>query len=223
MADKAMGDAIAGETATAAETGADEQSGPAEMVSEAAEARVSVSGTEYQAAWVEMYPCYLPKVSVVLPVWNQADLLGESIQSVLNQTYPNLELIVVDDGSTQDLGPVLSQFSGDPRLRLLRRQHEGLPQALNAGFRLAEGDFWTWTSADNVMGPEMLAALLRFLLLNPAVDMTYGDMELISSTGDALTGSSYHLFNQRVGASNELRLSRSVETLGLLDDNFIGR
>ena len=222
MADKAMADTIAGETATAAETGADEQSGPAEMASEAAEARGSVSGTEYQAAWVEMYPCYLPKVSVVLPVWNQADLLGESIQSVLNQTYPNLELIVVDDGSTQDLGPVLSQFSGDPRLRLLRRQHEGLPQALNAGFRLAEGDFWTWTSADNVMGTEMLAALLRFLLLNPAVDMTYGDMELISGTGAALTESSYHLFNQRAGASNELRLSRSVETLGLLDDNFIG-
>ena len=75
MANKAMADTIADETGTAVETRADEQPGPAEMATEAAEARVSASGTEYQAAWVEMYPCYLPKVSVVLPVWNHADLL----------------------------------------------------------------------------------------------------------------------------------------------------
>jgi glycosyltransferase involved in cell wall biosynthesis len=165
---------------------------------------------------------YSPKVSVVLPVWNQAQLLGDSIRSVLGQTYRNLELIVVDDGSQEDLEPVLRSFARDPRLRVVRRRHEGLPAALSAGFRHATGELFTWTSADNLMKPKMLATLVDFLLRHPDVEMTYGDMDLIDDQGKPLFDSDYRRPAQRPGRTNELRLPRSVETLGLVADNFIG-
>ncbi|MBP8951377.1 MAG: glycosyltransferase [Armatimonadetes bacterium] len=165
---------------------------------------------------------YWPRVSVVLPVWNQARLLGESIRSVLDQTYRNLELIVVDDGSEEDLEAVFRSFSHDHRLRVVRRSHEGLPQALSAGFWHASGELFTWTSADNLMKPSMLATLVDFMLRNPDVEMTYGDMDLIDDQGKPLFDSDYRRPAQRTGRTNELRLPRSVETLGLLADNFIG-
>ena len=170
----------------------------------------------------DFYPSYRPKVSVILPVWNQARLLGDAIASVLGQSYANIELIVVDDGSTEDLAPVLERFSHDDRLQVIRKNHAGLPRALNAGFRAATGDFLTWTSADNLMRPEMVATLLDFLLWHPNVDMTYGNVDLIGEDGEPLVGSAHRPFNQRPGATNEILLPHTVETLGRLDDNFIG-
>ena len=170
----------------------------------------------------DSYPSYRPKVSVVLPVWNQARLVGESIRSVLEQSYKNLELIVVDDGSTEDLDPVFDKFASDPRVRIIRKTHEGLPKGLNTGFQAVEGEFLTWTSADNVMRPEMIATLLGFLLRNPEVDMTYGNADIINDEGAPLIGSDYRPSNQCPNATQRLRLPHTVETLGLLDDNFIG-
>ena len=170
----------------------------------------------------DSYPSYQPKVSVVLPVWNQARLVGESIRSVLEQSYKNLELIVVDDGSTEDLDPVFDKFASDPRVRIIRKAHEGLPKGLNTGFQAVEGEFLTWTSADNVMRPEMIATLLSFLLRNPEVDMTYGNTDLVNDEGAPLIGSDHRYFNQCPNATHRLRLPHTVQTLGLLDDNFIG-
>ncbi|MDA1316182.1 MAG: glycosyltransferase [Acidobacteria bacterium] len=163
-----------------------------------------------------------PKVSVVLPVWNHADLLGDSIQSVLTQTHANLELILVDDGSDEDLRPILQPFRSDPRLVAIRIAHQGLPQALNAGFRRATGDLWTWTSADNLMRPRMLETLVQFLLERPDVDMTFGNMDLIDEEGRPLVDSDYRTACQDPEATNCLRLPRAIEPLSIVADNFIG-
>jgi polysaccharide pyruvyl transferase CsaB len=164
-----------------------------------------------------------PKISVVLPVWNHGGLLSAAIRSVLEQTWRNLELIIVDDGSEDDLTTPIREGAGnDPRVRVVRRAHEGLPQTLSAGFRFATGQFFTWTSADNLMKPEMLKTLVQFLLRRPDVDMTYGDMDLIDADGQPLMESDYRVNAQRPGATNELRLPRTVQTLGLVNDNFIG-
>lgn len=163
---------------------------------------------------------YTPKVSVILPVWNHSRLLGGSIASVLRQTYSNLELIVVDDGSAEDLEPVIGQFRDDPRLRVLRRPHQGLPQALANGFQHATGDLYTWTSADNLMNRAMLARLVVFLARHPEVDMVYANMDLIDEHGDPAYHSRYRVSSQRPGRTNELLLPRAIE--GLANDNFIG-
>ncbi len=86
--------------------------------------------------FIPTHPSYRRKVSVVLPVWNQTDLLPHSVRGVLAQTYPNFELIIVDDGSDQDLSSTPAPWADDPRVRLIRRPHEGIAAALNAGFRL---------------------------------------------------------------------------------------
>lgn len=91
-----------------------------------------------------------PLVSVVLPTHNRAHLLNYAVESVLQQTYRHLELIVVDDCSKDKTHAVVEGIS-DPRLRYVRNDvNLKLPRTLNKGFGLAGGDFLTWTSDDNL-------------------------------------------------------------------------
>ena len=185
--------------------------------------RPGISGTTAAGlTGLESYPSYRPLVSVVLPVWNQAEFLNESVESVLKQSYREIELIVVDDGSSADLTPVLDAFAGDPRVCVIRKDHEGIAQALNTGFRLAKGELLTWTSADNVMRGEALETLADYMLRYPATDMVYANMELMDESAQPLVGSDLRLNNQRLHASHVLELPESVETLELAEDNFIG-
>lgn len=101
-------------------------------------------------------------VSVLLPVYNQRPTLKEAIDSVLNQEYSFLELIVLNDGSTDSPKEVISVYS-DPRLKYYALEHKGLAKTLNDGLHLAKGEFITWTSADNLMLPNMLSELVSSL------------------------------------------------------------
>ena len=172
--------------------------------------------------FIPTHPSYRPKISVVLPVWNQTDFLPRSVRSVLAQTYRNFELIIVDDGSDQDLSSTPAPWADDPRVRVIRRPHEGIAAALNAGFQEASGEFFTWTSADNLMKSGMLSALLGFLLRRPSVDMAYANIELIDGNGGPLRGSEVRVMHQRPHATHELNLPRTAEALGLEADNFVG-
>ncbi len=115
-----------------------------------------------------------PLVSVVLPTYKRAHVLPSAIRSVLNQTYPNLELIVVDDNSPDATRDVVASFS-DPRIRYVRNDPNlKLPRALNRGFSLSRGEYLTWTSDDNLYD---LAAIERMVdvMRNKACDLVYAD------------------------------------------------
>lgn len=161
---------------------------------------------------------FQPSVGIVLPVWNDP-YLPLAIESILAQTHTRWHLVIVDDGSeTPACLPV-----SDPRIRLLRIPHAGLPAALNAGFRaLPASDFVTWTSADNLLEPSMLQVLIRFLIQHPAVDLAYSDFSLIGPTGQWLPRSNYRPESQDPRRSYRLHLPRCPETLGLMQDNFLG-
>ena len=184
--------------------------------------RTDSPSAQAPVAAFECYPTYRPLVSIVLPVWNQPEFLGESIRSVLGPSYERIELIVVDDGSTVDLSPALEEFRTDTRLRTIRKEHAGIAPALNAGFRVANGEFFTWTSADNVMHGEAIGTLVDFLLRHPATGMVYANIELMDEGGKPLVGSDVRVINQRAHASHLLDLPESIETLDLAEDNFIG-
>jgi len=125
-----------------------------------------------------------PLVSVVLPTYNRAALLARSVDSVLQQTEPNLELLVVDDGSQDATGQLVAQYQArDARVGYLREQNLGLPKALNNGFRVARGTFLTWTSDDNRYFPEALERLSRYLIEHPEVGLVYADMILRRNAG----------------------------------------
>ncbi len=125
-------------------------------------------------------------ISIVLPVYNQADYLPAALDSVFAQTYPHYELIVVDDGSTDATPEVLSRYQERHAFTVIRQDNQGLPRALNAGFAHAHGDYLTWTSSDNIMLPQMLEVLAGALDADPSVGLVYADRYLIDEEGNDL-------------------------------------
>jgi glycosyltransferase involved in cell wall biosynthesis len=124
-------------------------------------------------------------VSIVLPVYNGARYLAESIQSCLDQTYANWELIIVDDASTDDTPAIIAGFAArDSRVRSLRHEtNKRLPATLNDGFAQARGAYLTWTSDDNRYRPEALATLVRALDANPDAAFVYAGYDVIDDDG----------------------------------------
>lgn len=93
----------------------------------------------------------MPRITCVLPVYNGEKYLDEAIQSVLNQTFKDFELIIVNDGSTDNTEKIIKKYLPNPHITfaLQRTENTGLPATLNEGFHWATGDYYTWTSADN--------------------------------------------------------------------------
>lgn len=96
------------------------------------------------------------QVSVIIPTYNRADMIGDAIRSVLDQTYGNWELIVVDDGSTDDTRAVVAGFN-DPRTHYVFQQNRGLPAARNTGIRAAQGIYIAFLDSDDCFLPQKLA------------------------------------------------------------------
>lgn len=106
-----------------------------------------------------------PLVSVVIAAYNAARYLPETLESVLHQTYPRVETILVDDGSTDDTPTAVRPFL--PQIRYVRRPHQGLAAARNAGLDLAGGDFVALIDADDLWLPEKLARQVEIALRHP--------------------------------------------------------
>ncbi|MDQ7026903.1 MAG: glycosyltransferase [Anaerolineae bacterium] len=127
-------------------------------------------------------------ISIVLPTYNGERYLDESIQSVIDQTYTHWELIIVDDHSTDNTAQVIAKWvKRDNRIRSIRHvQNKKLPAALNTGFRAAKGDFFSWTSDDNLYRSHALETMLHHLQSHPEVDLIYSDYTLIDDNGHML-------------------------------------
>ena len=103
-----------------------------------------------------------PLVSIVLPTFNRAGLLTYSIRSVLNQTYKNLELIIIDDHSHDETEDVVKGFH-DERIKCTRNESNlKLPRSLNKGFSLSKGDYLTWTSDDNLYADTAIERMVKY-------------------------------------------------------------
>lgn len=124
-----------------------------------------------------------PLVSIVIPVFNGADLVGEAIESALAQSWPATEVIVVDDGST-DGGATrraVSRFGDE--VRLVAKKNGGVATALNAGIEAMRGDWFAWLSHDDIYHPERIARHMAVLLDRPAGTVTFGDTDEVSADG----------------------------------------
>lgn len=123
-------------------------------------------------------PAPTPRVSVVIPAYNHARFLPRAIESVLAQDYPDVELIVIDDGSTDDTPEVLARYAD--RCRVLRQSNRGQSATLNRGWELATGTLFSYLGADDLLRPpEALSRAVAALQARPDAVMAYGDFELI--------------------------------------------
>jgi hypothetical protein len=120
-----------------------------------------------------------------MPVYNGEAFIAESIASVLAQTYPNWELIVVDDGSTDGTATIVASF-GDLRIRYAYQENYGLPAARNAGIRLARGEFLAFLDADDLWDPQFFQACLGYLAGRQDVAGVYTASRMIDPQGRVL-------------------------------------
>ncbi|OYU27327.1 MAG: hypothetical protein CFE41_11655 [Burkholderiales bacterium PBB2] len=111
----------------------------------------------------------LPVVSVVMPVFNGAAFLAQAIDSVLAQTFENFELLVIDDGSSDESAAIAEAYT-DPRLKLLRNDgNKGLPLTRNRGVELARGEFVAFLDSDDIALPQRLERQLAYFKEHPAL------------------------------------------------------
>lgn len=126
-----------------------------------------------------------PSVSVIIPTYNRARLIGEAIASVLAQTYADFELIVVDDGSTDDTEMVVREFT-DSRLIYVKQENRGRSHARNRALNLARGRYIAFLDSDDLYLPDKLALQVRYLDSHPRVGMIYTSAYCIDYSGNAL-------------------------------------
>lgn len=114
-----------------------------------------------------MKPCegfsYEPKVSIVIPAYNAANYLAAAIDSALAQTYPNFEILVINDGSRDngDTAAVAARYAG--KIRYFEKENGGCSSALNFGIRHMTGQWFSWLSHDDLYAPQKLETQIRFL------------------------------------------------------------
>lgn len=122
-----------------------------------------------------------PLVSVIVPAYNYAEYLPQAIDSALAQDWPSLEVIVVDDGSTDHTQEVLAAY-GD-RIRALAQPNSGVNAATGAGIGAARGEFLAFLDADDSWRPDRVRLLAEALMAHPEAGLVWGDMEIVDHAG----------------------------------------
>lgn len=122
------------------------------------------------------------KVSIILPVYNGADSVSDSIDSVLNQTYGNLELIIVNDCSTDGTDQIIEKYAKqDARIIIIHNvMNQKLPRSLNVGFQAATGEYLTWTSDDNIYRESAIERMVYELEYDSDAGMVYTDYTFVN-------------------------------------------
>lgn len=148
----------------------------------------------------------MPLVSVIIPCFNHGRYLGDAIESALKQSYRRLEIIVVDDGSTDDSSQIARKYSD---VRLINQENCGLSQARNAGLEASRGDYLVFLDADDRLLPGAVEAGSNCLDCRPDCAFVYGYYRLMKPDGVAMS-------------SSQGRCPKEEPFLDMLRSNYIG-
>gem|GEM_PF-739730 len=116
-----------------------------------------------------------PLVSILVPTYNRARFLPDALRSALSQNYPHFEIVVVDDGSSDETPDTIKKFS-DKRVRYVRKEHSGAPATRNRCITEAKGEFLVWLDSDDMLEPVVLMSYADALAKSPDADVLYGDL-----------------------------------------------
>ena len=129
---------------------------------------------------------FYPKVSIVIPVYNGSDYLGEAIDSALAQTYQNIEVIVVNDGSTDGGKTEEIAKSFGSRIRYFYKENGGVSTALNFGIKRMTGEFFAWLSHDDVYFPNKIERQIDFIRSNPEAKLVTSNFVFIDKNNNEI-------------------------------------
>jgi glycosyltransferase involved in cell wall biosynthesis len=146
-------------------------------------------------------------VSVVIATFNMGRYLPQAVQSVLSQTYTNVEILIIDDGSTDDTAQIIRRWEQDERVRVYRQSNGGQAQARNRGVALSKGRYVAFLDADDEWLSHKLSRQMP-LFANPQVGVVYSEYECMDGEGRALPKPPTRMYRGRV-------------TAALLIDNFV--
>lgn len=125
-------------------------------------------------------------ISVIVPIYKVENYLGECIESLLNQTYKNLEIILVDDGSPDRCGEICEEYKEkDGRIVVIHKENGGLSDARNAGMKVMTGDYIVFVDSDDYMAPDGIEVLVKLLEERDA-DMVIGGVRRVKENGEEI-------------------------------------
>ncbi|MGR3803249.1 glycosyltransferase family 2 protein [Marinibacterium profundimaris] len=128
----------------------------------------------------------MPKCSIIVPAFNAAPTLLETLDSLLAQTFPDFEVILVDDGSTDATRRLAEAYCADPRMRVVRQINRGAAAARNTGIAAARGRYIGFCDADDAWHPEKLARHVAHLDANPDIGVSFSAAALVDEAGRPL-------------------------------------
>lgn len=126
----------------------------------------------------------MSKVSIIIPAYNQAHYLPDAINSALEQSHPDVEVIVVDDGSTDHTPDVTAEYADRPNVKLIRQANTGLSGARNRGFSEATGDYICFLDSDDYFSPDKVQKQAAMLDANPDLGFVYCDIVTVDPSGE---------------------------------------
>lgn len=166
----------------------------------------------------------MPLISVIIPAYNNEKTIRETIESVLNQTFSDFELIIINDGATDSTLEIVSSIQ-DPRIKVFSYPNAGVSVSRNRGFQLASGKFISFLDADDLWTPNKLELQLEALQSNPEAAVAYSWLDRIDESGQFLTKGNYRNFTGNVyehlveqnfleTASNPLICAEALKAVG---------
>jgi len=132
-------------------------------------------------------------VSIVIPVYNSEKFLRDSLESVIHQTYSNIEIIAINDDSTDNSLEILKQY--EDKIMIINQQNMGLAQAVNAGIKKMSGHWLKWLSPDDLLYPDAIEILVKEAKKLPENTILYSNWELIDESGKKLRNFSESNYN----------------------------
>lgn len=127
-----------------------------------------------------------PKISVIIPTYNRANLVAQTIKSVINQSFTNYEIIVIDDGSTDNTQDALESFRNIPNFKYFRQENLGRSLARNAGMARASGEYLIFLDSDDLLEPKALEYLYDVAHKFPESGVVAGRRQFIDEAGEIL-------------------------------------